>query len=239
MIRNNFAERVAAWAAANPMIAIFGWLAFAAIAAALGAAVGTKTMPKGDFATRESARAEHILSEAGLQRPAREAVLIQSKRMMAPNQELYAAVRDVTSRLRGQADVQDVRSPLAAGNLGLFSWDIRAAVVPFRIRGDAEDAPGKVQPILDTVAAVQRAHPHLLVSQFGSASTAHALDETIRKDFRRAELTTVPLTMAILLVAFGALVAAGLPVLLAFSGVLATVGLAAVASHAFPASGEM
>ena len=39
------------------------------------------------------------------------------------------------------------------------------------------------------------------------------------------------MTLVILLVAFGALVAAGLPVLLAFSGVLATLGLSSLASH--------
>ncbi|HEV8687569.1 MAG TPA: hypothetical protein VGQ84_09850, partial [Gaiellaceae bacterium] len=134
MTAHNLAGRAGAWAAANPKTAIFGWLAFAAIAAALGAAVGTKTMPEEASATGESARAERILSRSGLQRPAGEAVLIQSKRIRAPSEELYAGVRDVTSRLRGLADVQNVRSPFGPGNLGLFSWDVRAALVPFRIR---------------------------------------------------------------------------------------------------------
>ena len=40
----------------------------------------------------------------------------------------------------------------------------------------------------------------------------------------RAEMTSLPLTLIILLVAFGSLVAAGLPVLLAFSAVLAAIG---------------
>ena len=41
----------------------------------------------------------------------------------------------------------------------------------------------------------------------------------------------MPVTLVIMLFAFGALVAAGLPVLLAFSAVLATIGLSAIASH--------
>jgi RND superfamily putative drug exporter len=50
----------------------------------------------------------------------------------------------------------------------------------------------------------------------------------------RAEYTSLPLTLIILLAAFGALVAAGLPVVLAFSAVLAATGLNALASHVVP-----
>ena len=50
----------------------------------------------------------------------------------------------------------------------------------------------------------------------------------------RAELTSLPLTLAILVVAFGALVAAGLPVLLAFSAVLAATGVNQLVSHVVP-----
>jgi RND superfamily putative drug exporter len=53
-------------------------------------------------------------------------------------------------------------------------------------------------------------------------------------DFSRAEFTSMPLTIGILLLAFGALVAAGLPVVLAFSAVLAATGLNSLASHILP-----
>ena len=69
------------------------------------------------------------------------------------------------------------------------------------------------------------------MAEFGFASATHELNNTLSKDFQRAEYSSLPVTLIILLVAFGALVAAGLPVLLAFSGVLATIGLSALASH--------
>jgi RND superfamily putative drug exporter len=238
LTRNNPAGRAGAWAAANPKTAIFGWLAFVAIAVALGAAVGTKATPESDSTTGESARAERMLSQTGLHKPGDETVLITFTRLFTPTSELYTTVRQVTRRLRHLPQVRDVRSPLKPQNEGLIAWDLRSAIVPFRIRGGSADASKRVQPVLDAVAAVQRAHPDLLVSEFGSASSAHALEQSVGKDFRRAELTTLPLTIAILLVAFGALFAAGLPVLLAMSGVLATVGLAAVVSHVVPASAE-
>ncbi len=45
---------------------------------------------------------------------------------------------------------------------------------------------------------------------------------------------SIPLTLIVLLLAFGALVAAGIPVLLAFSAVLAAIGLNALVSQLVP-----
>ena len=74
------------------------------------------------------------------------------------------------------------------------------------------------------------------VAEFGFASATHELSKTIDKDFQKAEKLSVPITFVILLLAFGAFVAAGVPVLLAFSAVLGSVGLSALASHVFHAS---
>ena len=89
--------------------------------------------------------------------------------------------------------------------------------------------------MLDAVAGVQDRHDAFTVAEFGFASANHELNDTLSKDFQRAEYSSLPVTLVILLVAFGALVAAGLPVLLAFSGVLATLGLSSLASHLVPA----
>ena len=75
-----------------------------------------------------------------------------------------------------------------------------------------------VQPILDAVAAEENAHPGFKIEEFGLASSQHVLNKTVGNDFRKAEQLTVPITLVILLFAFGALVAALLPVCLAFTG---------------------
>jgi RND superfamily putative drug exporter len=234
MNSTNLAGRAGRLAAAHWRAAVFGWLAFVAIAVVIGSAVGTKELTDADYATGEAARAERILADAGFETPATEIVLVQSPTLTASSPAFKAAVRDLVSRLSARNDVKDVRSPFAPRNRGQISKDGRSALVQFGIRGKPEDAPDKVQPILDTVAAVQKAHPQLFVGEFGYASAVHELNDTIGKDFRRAEITSIPVTLAILLVAFGSLVAAGLPVLLAFSGVLATLGLSSLASHLVP-----
>jgi len=64
------------------------------------------------------------------------------------------------------------------------------------------------------------------VEQVGGVSLDKGLQETLGEDFKRAEPISIPLALAILLVAFGALIAAGVPVLLALSAVAAAMGLA-------------
>src|SRR5438876_959634 len=79
----------------------------------------------------------------------------------------------------------------------------------------------KISPVLAAVAAAQRSHPQLRIEEFGDASATKALNDTVGKDFQRAEYLSIPVTLAILIVAFGALVAAGIPLLLGLTSVLA------------------
>lgn len=124
---------------------------------------------------------------------------------------------------------------LRTGAAGQISTDRHAQLIQFDMRGKAENADGRVQPLLDAVAGVQRAHPTFTVAEFGYASATHALHATIRTDFQNAERLSVPVTFLVLLFAFGAFVAAGVPVLLAFTAVLGSLGLAQLASHVFRA----
>src|SRR5581483_6925052 len=97
-----------------------------------------------------------------------------------------------------------------------------------------EDAKDRIAPILEAIDGVQSGNPGVIVEEFGKASADHLVAERFDRDIGRAEVTSVPLTIAILVIAFGALVAAGLPVLLALSAVLAATGLNSLASHVVP-----
>jgi len=96
--------------------------------------------------------------------------------------------------------------------------------------------PSATIPSLDASAAAQRAHPELRIEQFGDASVAKAMDAKIGDDFQRSEVLSLPITLAILIVTFGALVAAGLPLLLAITSVAASIGLTMVVSQFAPVS---
>jgi uncharacterized membrane protein YdfJ with MMPL/SSD domain len=233
--RPNVAARVGRWSAAHWKTATFGWLALVLLAFAVGSQVGTKQADPTKAGPGESGRMDRIL-DAGFKVPASESVLIQSSSPRAGTPAFDAAVKDVVGRLGKLAVVQNVRSPLK--HAGQISKDGRAALVEFEIRGDSKKAMDKLDPILKSVANAQRSHPSFFVGEFGGASAAKAVDTAFAHDLKSAGVFSVPLTLIILVVAFGALVAAGIPLLLALTAVFATFGLAALPSHLIPLAPE-
>ncbi len=220
------------WSAGHWKTATFGWLAFVIVAFPLAGVVGTKGL-QNTQGPGESGRVDRIL-DAGFKRPAGESVLIQSRSLTASDPAFSAAVEDVVARVSNVADVQNVRSPLAPGSAGQIAEDGHAALVEFEIRGDKDKAVEKIAPVLDSVAAAQRAHPGFFIGEFGEASAVKGVKTAYGDDLGKAGLLSLPITLVILVIAFGALVAAGIPLLLALTAVFATFGLIALPSHFLP-----
>jgi uncharacterized membrane protein YdfJ with MMPL/SSD domain len=231
-MRPNLAARAGRWSAAHWKTATFGWLAFVIVAVVLGGAIGTKQLGDGD-SPGESGRMERIL-EAGFETPAEESVLVQSRTLTAQDAAFEAAVADVVSRVSAVPAVTNVQSPLERANAAQISADGRSALVTFEIRGPPEKAVDKIDPVLAAVDEAKSAHPDLVVGTFGEASADKEINEMVAEDLGRAGLLSLPVTIVILVVAFGALVAAGIPLLLGLTAVIATMGLLAVPSHIWP-----
>src|SRR5262249_40297951 len=234
--RDNFAARAAQWSAAHWKTATFGWLAFVVVAVVIGTAVGSVKLTDAEQSTGEASRAQKMLADAGFTQPAAESVLVQSASAKATDPAFQSTVARVVARLKELKNVEDVRSPLAPGAAGQISRDGHSALVQFDIAGEQSKADKKVAPIMAAVSKLEQANPGYTIAEFGFASANHELNDTIGKDFQKAEKLSVPITFIILLVAFGAFVAAGMPVLLAFSAVLASIGLAELSSHVLHAS---
>jgi uncharacterized membrane protein YdfJ with MMPL/SSD domain len=227
----NIAARAARWSAANWKQATFGWLAFVVAAAALGHVVGVVKLTESEQGSGESARAQAMMTRADLNQAASEDVLVHSATLTVSDPRFQHVIASATAGVTALAQVDDVRSPLQSGDAGQIAKDRHSALVQFSMRGSSETAGERVQPVLNTIAAIQRRSPGFTVAEFGDASSEHALSKLSGEGYARAEKLSVPITFLIMLVAFGAFVAAGIPVLLAFSAVLASGGLAAAASH--------
>ncbi len=230
MQRTNLAARAGSWSARHRRAAILGWLTFVVVAVVLGGAVGTKHIPQDNNGVGESGRAQQVLYDKFPQ-PANEQVLVQSSTQTVNDPAFRAAVADVVGRLSALGTVEHVRSPLLPANRGEISRDGRSVLVSFQITGRSTDADKRVGASLAATAAAQRAHPNLRIEQAGDASAAKALNKSFNDDFAKARTLSLPITLIILVVAFGALVAAGIPLLLAATGVAATLGLVALVSQ--------
>jgi uncharacterized membrane protein YdfJ with MMPL/SSD domain len=227
----NLAARAAHWSAEHRKTAIFGWLAFVVVAFMVGNAVGKNMIQGADQFSGESAAAERTLYDADL-RPNTEHVLIQSKQLEVGDPEFTATIEDATARLSRAEDVRNVASPLTGD--APVSVDQHSALVSFEITGDSLEAAKRLDPSKEAVSAVQKAHPELLVEQFGNVSSNKELNDTFASDLAKAELLSFPLTLLILIIAFGALVAALVPLLLGITTVVAALGLIALPSHLSP-----
>ena len=230
---SNLAARMGRWSADHWKTATFGWLAFVIVAFGLGSAVGTKQIDPNTAGPGESGRMDRIL-DAGFKRPADESVLVQSTSLSTSDPAFRAAIGDVVAKISKLEEVQNVRSPVDEGNANQISRDGRAALVEFQIRGDFDKAPDKVEPVLAAVADAQEAYPQFFIGEFGDASAVNGVQSAFEDDLGKAGVLSLPITLGILLIAFGALVAAGIPLLLALTAVFATMGLLALPSQIFP-----
>src|SRR5437868_10806062 len=229
----SLAARAGRWSAQHRKKAIWGWLAFALVAFMIGGALGTKTQTNAQSGVGESGRAARTLDGAFPKHQV-EQVLIQSNGATATDPAFRAAVGDVQRRLSAVPYTKAFESPYTSGNAGQISADGHSALLRFEIAGDENQAANRVGATLNATAAAQAANPKFTVEQVGDASINKQLNDSINKDFSRAFVTSLPITLVILLIAFGALVAASLPILLALTAVLATIGLVAVTSQYSP-----
>jgi uncharacterized membrane protein YdfJ with MMPL/SSD domain len=232
---NNLAARMGRWSADHWKTATFGWLAFVLVAFALGGMAGEKSIDPNASGPGQSGRMDRILDE-GFKQPAGESVLIQSPSLTTSDPAFSAAIQDVVTKVSNVAVVQNVGSPLDPANAGQVSADGRAALVEFEIRGPKEDAADKIDPVLAQVDAAQKAHPQFFIGEFGDASAVKGVETAYADDLGKAGMLSLPVTLIILVLAFGALVAAGIPLILALTAVFATFGLVSLTSHVVPAA---
>jgi uncharacterized membrane protein YdfJ with MMPL/SSD domain len=230
MTPRGIAARAGVWSAQHRKLAIWGWLAFVLLALFIGGAVGTRTLEHTEGSVGESGRADQTIADAAPEY-AQEMVLIESSGATAADPAFRATVADAQRRLKAVPDTQNFESPLDPTHANQISGDGRAALLRYQIAGKDSEVTDRVKPALAAVSAAQQAHPGFTLGEFGDASTTEQINKVVNDDFGKALKTSLPVTLIILLIAFGALVAAGVPILLALTAVAATIGIMGPLSH--------
>lgn len=233
--RTSLTERVAGWSARHHKTAVFGWLLLVAALFVTGQVVGSKNLPTYDAG--QSGQAERVMQQVA---PAQssdypETVLIQAAApgaTWATDPVMRTAASQVAAALAAlPKDATGIRTPQSAG-LDLVSKDGHSARVTFSVPGNVPDVGQAATTLQHAVAGVQAAHPDLRIAESGDASLTQAVSASL--NFGKAEATSVPITLILLLFVFGALVAAGIPLLLALTALTAAIGVLTLASHLLP-----
>ncbi|MFE4636339.1 MMPL family transporter [Streptomyces sp. NPDC056773] len=222
--------RIARWSARHAGRAIACWFAFVILCLGAGIAVGSNQAASEDFRVGEAGRAEAIAAEGGLERRPTEQILIRSRSGPLDAAAADAAAQDVTERMRRLPGVERIAAPLR-------SRDGTALMVAVVMKGPELEGRKNVVPLLEQTAQVAAAHPGLIVEETGSPAISKGVNDQRSKDLALSERLTLPLTLITLLLVFGSVVMAGVPLLLALSSIAAALGLSMVASHLLPDPG--
>jgi uncharacterized membrane protein YdfJ with MMPL/SSD domain len=229
---HNIAARVGRWSVQHRRKAIFGWLAFVFAALVIGFnVIPQKEIEQNTGMPGESGKAGEVMNDA-FPKKSGESVLIQSGTLKASDSQFKAAVADVSERLKDTKGVTDVAAPEV-------SKDGHSALVNFDLKGDQEATKKTVGDSLAAVSGAAKAHPELRIDEAGDASLDKAEKEQSNAQAGRSLMLTLGLTLLILMFTFGAVVAAGIPVLLGLTSVLATVGLLGPVSQIAPVDGSV
>ena len=225
--------RCSAWCAAHRWRTLLaGLLVLAGAVLLLGG--GIRTTDENAQLVGDSAVAVRIVDAADFGRRPVENVVIGVRAGRLDPALAQRISTELTAAYQQVPGVESVGQPVS-------SADGRTLLLPVTLA--AADGPGgPVAPsgsppqqaigrMLTATAAAAARHPELAIGQVGPGSIDREVGRALDADFRRAELFSVPVSLGILLVAFGAVVAAGVPVLLGVASVLAALGLTGLASR--------
>ena len=196
------------WSARRPRLAIGSWLGFVVLAVALLSVTGSKSLNTGS--TGESKRAEQIMLQHQTRPDQYEYAYLHSDSLRVGAAAFHAA----TAKVR--AEMKDAVGPATVS----YSRDGHSALVSARL--------GRPFSTDQLRAAIAEA---------GTGTISATLDDNSRNgnsDLKRAERLSIPVTLLVLLIAFGAVVAALVPVLLGATAVVAAFGLLGPISQVFP-----
>jgi RND superfamily putative drug exporter len=221
----NIPTRAARWSAQHPWRAVLAWLGLVVVAVGLAATVPTQEPTDADYRIGESGRADAMVHEAGLEDPTTENVLITAAGHHAVDHQAAEAVAtDLGGAMKNLAGVDRVSPPQWNPDRSALLMEIRLS------RDDVDPAPLRA-----ATRSAQQDHPDLQIREAGDVTIDDSINTRVADDLSSAETFSLPVTLILMLLAFGALIAAGIPVLLAATSVAATIGITAPLSFLVPA----
>ena len=221
----------------RPWITIAVWVALVIVASILirslfASAITTELVLSG---SAESARASKLLEDRlrGPE-PLIEIVIVQSDTLTVDDAEFQTKVESVFHEIMGLGSENVVfgRNYYQEGDEALVSADRQTTIMEVVLAGAFDEAAVNVEHVIDVVKEADAADDfRVLVG--GTASISFETNELSRHDLEQGERFGVPVALLILLVLFGTVIAALLPIGLAVFAIIVALGLAAVIGQAF------
>ena len=227
-------RRLAMYATAHPkrVLAVWALLAIVGMAATSGLLASALTSDSGVTSNPESVRAQELIDE---RLPGSDAldelVVVRSEELTASEPAFGAKVRGLAEQLRSQPEVRRVGTYLDRGGAILVSRDEHATLLPVVMADEPE-----MTSVEDVVATIERANgtDGFAVHITGENTINHDFTEVSEQDLQKGELQFgLPAALLVLVLVFGTLVGAAIPLLMAILSIVVAMGLIAVVGQAF------
>ena len=221
--------------ARHPWRVISVWVVIIALAIVSASGLGDALTTSSNFTGDPESQIGADLLENRLrgENPATESIVVRSESLTVDDAEFKAVVDETAADIASMSDVvvsvSTYYQALEAGNPAaaqLVSVDRQATIIPVTLAGSFEDATDNADAYLEAVA--EHGTASVEVMTVGTISIGEAYNTISEEDLSKAEMYSLPLTILILIVVFGALVAVGVPLALAIVSIIVAIGLTAV-----------
>ncbi len=225
--------------AAHPRrtVAIWAVLVVASMAAVATLLPSATTTKVGFVSSPESATANELITHRiGVKSADTEMVVITVASGSVSDPANRARIESLAGRLSRLAPdiVQRVSDPFASGATGLISKDGSTALIPVTMAGDATNAVDHVGSLLDATGAASG--NGMAVQVAGQAAASHDSNTTAQSDLSTGESIGIPVALVVLLVVFGTLISALLPIGLAVIAIVVAMAVTALIGQVYPLS---
>lgn len=229
-------EKLARTSAKRPWIVVGLWLVLFAVGGFLATGIGD--VLTGDIKLTnnpESSQADTLIEEK-LRGPERatETVIVVSEDKTVDDPEFRTFVTGLLADIRGlDGLVERATSYYEVGDPSLVSADGDTTILPVTLAYDEADATDEIGPFVDLVDEATDLQPGFEVLTAGNASINHTSNKISESDLQTGEMFGVPIALLILLLVFGAVLAAGVPLVLAIVAIVIATGVTTVIGQAF------
>ena len=230
-------ERLARISARRPWATIGAWLLLMLVMGGIGqnllpTALTTELRFMSTFTQVEAQQADDLLRDSQLD-PLSEAVLVQSETLAVEDPAFRSKVEELTGALiaLGSDVVTGGANYYLTNDERLVSADRRTSVILVQLKGPIADATENAEELIHLVDEANRDGFRVLVA--GNATIAFEQAELSEADLVQGERIGIPIALLILLVLFGAVVAALIPIGLALISIVITMAIVALIGNIF------
>jgi RND superfamily putative drug exporter len=233
-----FTERLARASATHPWRAIGAWAVLVGLAVvAVGSLLGSGLTSEMKFRAGEpgSVTADRLIRER-LSGPHKvtDFVIVRSADLTVDDPAFQTYVNELAGKVRalGPDVVESASTYYMAKDPGLVSRDKRATLIPVVMAGGIDEALKNVDTLHETAAAAQG--NGFTIAQAGEASLNEMFTSLAESDLQRGEIFGIPAALIVLVIVFGAVLAACMPIVLSLISIALALALTALIGHVYP-----